>query len=70
MNIRDSSGGTALFTAVMQGHTNVIHLLIGYGADPNVGRSDKDTPLHALLNFSGRMDPIKEVSTELLKVYL
>ena len=46
----------------------MIHLLIGYGADPNACRTDKDTPLHALLHFSGRMDPIKEVSIELSKV--
>ena len=68
INTQDSSGGTPLFTAAMEGHTNIIHLLIGYGADPNICRSDKDTPLHALLHCSGKMDPIKESSTELLKV--
>lgn len=68
INIQDSSGGTPLFTAAMEGHTNIIHLLIEYGADPNISRSDKDTPLHALLRFPGKMDSIKEVSTGLLKV--
>lgn len=52
----------------MEGHTNVIHLLIGHGADPNISRSDQDTALHALLRYSGKMDAIEEVSFELLKV--
>ena len=68
INTQDSSGGTPLFTAAMEGRTNIIHLLIGYGADPNISRLDKDTPLHALLHFSGKMDAIKEISIELLKV--
>ena len=38
INTQDSSGGTPLFTAAMEGHTNIIHLLIGYGADPNICR--------------------------------
>jgi len=68
INVQDSSGGTPLFTAAMEGHTNLIHLLIGYGADPNISRSDMGTPLHAVLDHSGKMDSIEEVSIELLKV--
>lgn len=52
----------------MEGRTNIIHLLIGYGADPNIARSDKDTTLHALAHHIGKMEPIKEVSIELIKV--
>ena len=59
INIVDSSGYTALHYASRNGHTELVNLLISYGACVNcVTKAGKDTPLHRAA-YVGNLDVIK-----------
>jgi len=45
-NAQDQAGQTPLFRATLEGHEDVVQLLLRYGADPSVGDTRSVTPLH------------------------
>jgi ribosomal protein S16 len=45
VNARDFKGRTALFLAGLQGHREIVTLLLSYGADPNIADKDGVTPV-------------------------
>jgi ankyrin repeat protein len=47
VNIQDNAGYTALHAAALNGHTDIVELLLNSGANPNMqSYVDGDTPLH------------------------
>ena len=49
MNARNNRRQTPLLLAVAQGHTKLIEILVGYGADVDASDEDGDTGLHIAL---------------------
>jgi len=45
INSQDGTGNTALHLATTKGKTNVVHLLLENGADPNIYNNEGETPL-------------------------
>ena len=46
INARDSGGHTPLYHSAWQKHAKVCQLLLGLGADKELGSLSEDTPLH------------------------
>lgn len=58
VNHRDADGGTALFYAVSDEHTEVVKILLYYDADPNLGLYNGYTPLMNAASFSFEMSEL------------
>jgi Ankyrin repeats (3 copies)/Ankyrin repeat len=52
------SGQTPLMASVLMGHTDIVSLLLGAGADPSVGEMQGYTPVHGA-GFQGRREVFK-----------
>lgn len=61
-NVQDSSGYSALHHAVLNGHTDIVRLLLAYDATPNLPDSRGSSPLH-LAAWSGNQDICKMLLT-------
>ncbi|KAL1506735.1 hypothetical protein ABEB36_006041 [Hypothenemus hampei] len=57
-NVQDSSGYSPLHHAALNGHTDIVRLLLEYDASPNIVDSKGSSPLH-LAAWSGHLEIVK-----------
>lgn len=67
VNIRTSESLTPLHIAAHEGHSAVVELLVGYGADLNATADNGNTPLHLVLARTN-MKPLNTNTPYLMQV--